>query len=350
MDGGDGALRRGRVPGGDRRCWGWQEGRRERPGSGWLRRWEAQWRAAFGLLGQAIVALGGSDVDDVVVLERLGGQSARFYRAFRWLAQAADDAPLLPALDDLRWSDPDSPELLGFLCRRLTGTRIAVLGALRPEPDPALTLAHELTGSDRARMLAVEPLSREASGTLIKRSLSRPLDAQESDDVWRARVGTPLLLDYASTPAARARFQETEQVCGNLLARTDVDPAARARALSLLARAASIASRLADAERLYGQAADAAALAGPEIEAATLADAAVTCQISSPVSWVRKIASRAISRTWRARANCSSASSSVRSGTVRRSWPMGWRSPMRMPLPGWSARSRRSSSLSAPVR
>jgi len=55
----------------------------------------------FGLVGQAIVALGGSEVDDPVVLERLGGQSARLYRMFRWLTAVAAERPLLLALDDL---------------------------------------------------------------------------------------------------------------------------------------------------------------------------------------------------------------------------------------------------------
>src|SRR5580658_2571176 len=89
----------------------------------------------FGLLGQAIVALGGSDVEDVVDLARLGGQPARFFRTFRWLDQQARETPLVLALDDLHWGDRDSLELIAFLARRLAGTRILVLGSLRPEPD-----------------------------------------------------------------------------------------------------------------------------------------------------------------------------------------------------------------------
>ena len=41
----------------------------------------------FGLLGQAIVALGGNPVEDVAELARAGGQSARFYRTLRWLGE-----------------------------------------------------------------------------------------------------------------------------------------------------------------------------------------------------------------------------------------------------------------------
>ncbi|MGH2859237.1 MAG: hypothetical protein ACRDMJ_17325, partial [Solirubrobacteraceae bacterium] len=49
----------------------------------------------FGVFGQAMIALGGSAVDDVAELARLGGQPAGLYRAFHFLADAAQRAPLL---------------------------------------------------------------------------------------------------------------------------------------------------------------------------------------------------------------------------------------------------------------
>src|SRR5579871_2045830 len=87
----------------------------------------------FGLLGQAIVALGGNPVEDVAELARAGGQSARFYRTLRWLGEISAERPVTIALDDLHWADPDSVALVGFLCRRLSGMRVCVLATLRPE-------------------------------------------------------------------------------------------------------------------------------------------------------------------------------------------------------------------------
>ena len=152
----------------------------------------------FGLVGQAILELGGSDVDDAVELQRLGDPSARLHRIFRWLANAAIDRPLLLALDDLQWADADSLVLLGFLARRVSGRRIMVLGSLRPEPDGAAALARELVGAGQADVLEVQPLSREASAALVQGCVSRALSEVECERVWRACAGTPLLLKEAA--------------------------------------------------------------------------------------------------------------------------------------------------------
>ncbi len=153
----------------------------------------------FGFIGQVAAALGGSTNDDTAGLERPGDQLTRLYRLFRWLAgTAAAGAPLLLALDDLHWADADSLELVGFLARRLAGCPIIVLGSLRPEPDRAGALAHELAGSGHARVMSVEPLSREASARLLSRGVSRSLEPADCDRLWRACAGTPLLLGAAA--------------------------------------------------------------------------------------------------------------------------------------------------------
>ena len=170
----------------------------------------------FGLVGQSIVALGGSEVDDPVELERLGGQPARLYRMFRWLTSVAAGNPLVLALDDLHWADPDSLELIGFICRRFVGCRILMLGCLRPQPDPAWTLARDLIGSGHASMISLAPLSEDGSRALLADNLSRELDREERERVVAACAGTPLLLKAAAvslsgggslpTPSAGDRF------------------------------------------------------------------------------------------------------------------------------------------------
>ncbi len=152
----------------------------------------------FGLIGQAMVGLGGSDADDLAELRLLGDPSARLYRMFRWLAAVAQKQPLLLVLDDLQWADPDSLGLLGFLARRLSDSPVMVLGSLRAEPNGASALAYELTGAGQARVLELQPLSREASIALLARSVGRSLDEAEGERVWRACAGTPLLLKAAA--------------------------------------------------------------------------------------------------------------------------------------------------------
>ena len=148
----------------------------------------------FGLLGQAIVALGGNPVEDVAELASAGGQSARFYRTLRWLGEVSASRPVLVALDDLQWSDPDSLELFGFLCRRLHAMAVLVIGTLRPEPPSAHALAQELSASGRGQTITLEPLSRDAAVALLQRVLGRALDPQQATELWQACAGTPLLL------------------------------------------------------------------------------------------------------------------------------------------------------------
>jgi DNA-binding CsgD family transcriptional regulator/tetratricopeptide (TPR) repeat protein len=196
----------------------------------------------FGLIGQAMVELGGSDVDDVVELQRLGDPSARLYRIFRWLCNLAGEAPLLLTLDDLHWADPDSLMLVGFLARRLSGIRIVVLGSLRPEPDGASALAGELLGGGHAQVLVVEPLSRNASIALLERAAPGALDRVESEGVWRACAGTPLLLQEAaqtlggggSLPATSREFGFGPSLLLQRFAGVDGDALAYVRAASIL--------------------------------------------------------------------------------------------------------------------
>jgi DNA-binding CsgD family transcriptional regulator len=434
----------------------------------------------FGLVGQAMVELGGSELDDVVELQRLGDPSARLYRMFRWLVKVAVDAPLLLAFDDLHWADPDSLVLLGFLARRVSDSRILILGSLRPEPAAASVVVHELVGCGHAHVVALQPLGREASRILVQRAVPHLLDAVECEGVWAACAGTPLLLkeaartlgaggslptasgdgwlgaslllerfagvdgdalayvgaasilgarfrpalagalaglddartvaaharlvrarlledlgsrdaafvhplfaqallesqplsererhheevfrllvdrgeadgvaarhavaarligdplavevcaragqaalvqgaleaasahlkdavelagesagdelllECASSLAARAQEDELGRVCERLLARVNLNPAVRARALALLARSATMGSRPAEAERLYEDAATVAALSDSATQAATLADAAVTFQPAAPNRWVLAMISRAL--------------------------------------------------------
>ena len=79
------------------------------------------------------------------------------------LAAAAEETPLLVALDDAQWLDAESAEALGFAVRRLHAERVAVVVATRVgegrEFDPA--------GLDE---IDVSGLSQEAAGELLAAS------------------------------------------------------------------------------------------------------------------------------------------------------------------------------------
>lgn len=79
-------------------------------------------------------------------------QSALFEQYARVVQALAGQRPLLLLLDDLQWADPGSVSLLFHLGRRLTGHRVLILGAYRPdevttapdgEPHPLGQIVHK---------------------------------------------------------------------------------------------------------------------------------------------------------------------------------------------------------------
>ncbi len=153
----------------------------------------------FGLLDRAISMLGGTDaIGEVTNVDLAEPSSSRLYRTMRWLEKACAEAPLLLALDDLHWSDGDSLELLGYLCRRITQLPVAVLATLRPEPDRAHQLVDDLVTTVGASVIALAPLTKHASSALAARTLGRELTDAESEAIWRGAAGTPLLVKTAA--------------------------------------------------------------------------------------------------------------------------------------------------------
>ena len=98
----------------------------------------------FGLIGQALDQLlarklpggpmawddGGGEAADI-------SAQARFYGILRGVREAAV-RPLLVALDDVHWSDPDSLTVIHLLCRRLACLPVALIATARPWPAEAV--------------------------------------------------------------------------------------------------------------------------------------------------------------------------------------------------------------------
>jgi DNA-binding CsgD family transcriptional regulator len=128
------------------------------------------------------------------------------------LHRAAAAQPILVVIDDLPWFDRASAEVLGFVARRLAGTRVGVLGASRTGEESFF---------DRAGLpeLELRPLDEDAASQLVlehfpalgpairQRILSEaqgnPLALLELPAVWTSGRHSPLLALPRTLPLSR---------------------------------------------------------------------------------------------------------------------------------------------------
>jgi DNA-binding CsgD family transcriptional regulator/tetratricopeptide (TPR) repeat protein len=77
------------------------------------------------------------------------------------LSAAARTAPVILIVDDAQWLDPETRRVLGFVLRRATADRLAILLARRDEPAATddLAVAVATLGADRERRLQLRPLT-----------------------------------------------------------------------------------------------------------------------------------------------------------------------------------------------
>jgi DNA-binding CsgD family transcriptional regulator len=117
------------------------------------------------------------------------------------LREAATERPVLVVVDDLTWVDRASAKVMGFVARRLAGSRIGFLAAARPQEESVF---------DRAGVPSVElrPLDDEASATLVSTHFPA-LAPRARRTVLETAQGNPLaLLEFGAAltqPRGRAR-------------------------------------------------------------------------------------------------------------------------------------------------
>ena len=121
--------------------------------------------------------------------------------------------PLLVLLDDLHWADPDSLGLLGFLCRRLAGWRLAVVATMRPWPSEAQGVAEALSSQGRATTYGLEPLGRCAAYEVLSEAAGRELSEDERGHALEACAGNPFLLAQSGF-ALRSRSERSAAPAG----------------------------------------------------------------------------------------------------------------------------------------
>ena len=164
----------------------------------------------MGVLDQALAEVGAPvlfaasrepGVSDAPDAPGAPGASAGFYRVLRWLG--AVRRPVLIALDDLHWADPDSLAVLSFLCRRIRARPVAVIATMRPRPEQAVEVARALAAEGAGGMERLGPLSQAASGQLLAARLGRAIPDVVSERAWADCAGNPLLLHQLAAAIER---------------------------------------------------------------------------------------------------------------------------------------------------
>jgi DNA-binding CsgD family transcriptional regulator/tetratricopeptide (TPR) repeat protein len=146
----------------------------------------------FGLVDQAL-SQGAGDQG-----LRVASQEQHFYRALRQLRSLAAEGPVLLALDDLHWSDPDSLSLVHFLARRIGSAGVAIMATLRPWPSSAMDIAGALVAEGSATVEQLVPLSVGGVGRLLALIEGKEADRNVIVRVHRACAGNPLLVSQLS--------------------------------------------------------------------------------------------------------------------------------------------------------
>jgi DNA-binding CsgD family transcriptional regulator len=182
------------------------------------------------------------------------------------LAAAAEEKPVLIAVDDAQWLDPGSAEALAFAARRFDSEGICTLLAIR-DGEPG---AFDSTGVPE---LTVGPLAEDAARTLVQCARETEIDPAIAQQLVSVAGGNPLaLLELPSALSAgqlsgRAPLQEPLPV-GARVQRAFAGRLARlpseSREALLIAAASGHGEHVAVAAALRAYGLGEAALAPPE--------------------------------------------------------------------------------------
>ena len=159
----------------------------------------------FGLVGQALEPLLGPEV--LIGGGERGGYvtvASRLYSILERLRVVAV-RPLLIALDDAHWADPDSLTLLRVLCRRLSRLPVALVVTARPWPPEMARAADELSHEGLARLERLVPLSAEGSIAILAARVGHVASPEEIQSAVAACAGNPLLLDHVASDLLAGR-------------------------------------------------------------------------------------------------------------------------------------------------
>ncbi|WP_182376344.1 LuxR family transcriptional regulator [Nocardioides sp. WS12] len=188
------------------------------------------------------------------------------------LTRAAAQRPLLVVVDDLQWVDEPSLRFLHFLARRLSGTGIGLVLAVRSGQQHGSILAelgHTVSGTE----VALGPLTRDAVGAVLRERLG---DVAEVfiDACMTWTRGNPLFLSELSATMATEGIEPTADGAARL---AELAPGTIGRLVFVrIARAGDAAVSLAQAVAVLGDAPTVAAAARlADLSVAAAGEAAV---------------------------------------------------------------------------
>ena len=111
------------------------------------------------------------------------------------LATLADGAALVLVIDDSQWTDAPSWRLIAYLARRLEDQPImVVLGARSGLDEDREARLGEVTSAPAAEVVALHPLSEDASAELVRERLGAGAHESFCEACHHASAGNPFLL------------------------------------------------------------------------------------------------------------------------------------------------------------
>ena len=127
------------------------------------------------------------------------------------LRKAAEDAPLLIAIDDAQWIDLTTDRALAFAFRRIGDVPLGVVLARRSDPDGGSALQIERAFRGRtSRGFTVGPLDAESLASIIERELGSQPSRREARDIHAQSGGNP----FYAVELARAAQRGDERPTG----------------------------------------------------------------------------------------------------------------------------------------
>jgi DNA-binding CsgD family transcriptional regulator len=246
--------------------------------------------------GLAGIALGSDGVHTPA--RRADALGAALHGLYWLTANLAATRPVLLAVDDAHWADKPSLRWLAYLAARLEGLPVLLVTTVRPgEPG---TPSGPIAAIARAgRVIQPSPLTREATGTLVRGTLGDEASMDLCESCHLATGGNPFLLRcLLGELLDRGELSDSESTESVTEIRSEEISRAT---LARLGRLPAGARQLASAISVFGSSCsldDAAAIAGLEDDAAIVAADALAAQgvigESEPLEFVHPIVRTAV--------------------------------------------------------